>query len=484
VQGVTLADVVAASGGRLAGELSEATVFPRVEVDPGKVASGDLFVAVPGEEIDGHEFTVVAALRGAAAAIVARSWAERLRERPLPLVVVEDEPVAALQRIAAARRETLTATVVGVTGSVGKTSTKDAVAAVAARRFRTGRSPGNRNNELGLPLSVLEADESAEVLVLELGGAFAYGEIELLARIAKPRIGVVTNVFPIHLERMGSIDAIAETKAELVEAVPPDGAAVLNGDDPRVRAMAARCRGDVVFYGRSAASEVRAEAVRLHGLDGCSFRARVGGQVAEARLPLVGGHAVEVALAALAVGHVLRMPLEEMLPGLDDTTIQTRVRRVPGPRGSLLLDDTYNASRPSVLSALQVLECARARRRVAVLGDMLELGALAEREHAAVGRRAARVLDVLLTYGELAEVIAEAARRASGDHHRAIAVTSFATGQQAELVDFLRSDLREGDLVLVKGSRALRMEMIVEALATAPGSAAPAESIHVHRAGR
>jgi UDP-N-acetylmuramoyl-tripeptide--D-alanyl-D-alanine ligase len=468
VKGLSLLDVIRASGGEVAGTLPPTTVFTRVELDPGKVAPGDLFVAVPGEQVDGHEFTVVAALRGAAAALVTRRWAERLEELPLPLVVVDDEPVAALQRIAAARRDTLAATVVGITGSVGKSSTKEAVASVAARSFRTARSPGNRNNELGLPLSLLDADTSVEVLVLELGGAFARGEIDLLSRIARPQIGVVTNVFPIHLERMGSIAAIAATKAELVAALPSDGVAVLNGDDPHVRAMAAQCAGRVLFYGLSGANDVRAEKVRSHGLDGVSFRALVAGETCDARLPLVGGHAVELALASLSVGHVLGMSLEEMLPGLENPDIQIRLRRVPGPRGSLLLDDTYNASPPSVLSALQLLEDTPAPRRVAVLGDMLELGALAEQEHDAVGRRAAQVADLVVTYGELAAVIAQAASRTAAETSRPTAVVSFTTAQRADLVDFLRAELEKGDLALVKGSRALRMEEVVNAVATTP----------------
>ena len=467
VKGLSLLEVVEASGGSVVGTLPATTFFPRVELDPGKVTRGDLFVAVPGERIDGHEFTVVAALRGASAAVVSTKWAAQVRELPLPLVVVEDEPVAALQRIAAARREALVATtVVGITGSVGKTSTKEAVASVAARRFRTHRSQGNRNNELGLPLSVLEADTGVEVMVLEMAGGFAPSEIGLLACIAKPHIAVVTNVHPVHLERMGSMVAIAETKAELMEALPSDGVAVLNGDDPRVRALATRCAGRVLFYGLSETNDVRAENVRSHGLDGVSFRALVAGETGDTRLPLVGGHAVELALASLSVGHVLGMSLEEMLPGLQNPDIQSRLRRVAGPRGSLLLDDTYNASPPSVLSALKLLEDSRARRRVAVLGDMLELGRLSEQAHNDVGRRAARAADVVITYGELAALIAQAASRASAEAHRPVVVASFATTQQADLVEFLRSELTHGDVALVKGSRALRMEEVVQAIAS------------------
>ena len=460
MEGLSLTEVLTASGGTVAGALAATTVFPRIELDPGKVAQGDLFVAVPGEQVDGHEFAVVAALRGAAAALVRRSWAEGLRELPLPLVIVDDEPLTALKRIAAARRDALTATVIGITGSVGKTSTKEAVAAVAARRFRTYRNPGNRNNEIGLPLSLLEADTRVEVLVLELGGAFAAGEIALLARITRPTIVVVTNVYPVHLERMGSIEAIAATKAELVEAVPPDGVAVVNGDDPRVRAMASRCSGRVLTYGLSAANDVRAEGFRSHGLDGCAFRAFVAGEACDVRLPLVGRHAVQLALAALGVGHILGMTSDEMLPGLQDPKIQVHLRRVPGPHGSLVIDDAYNASPPSMLSALELLEDSHCRRRVAVLGDMLELGALAEQEHESVGRRAALAADLVVAYGDLARILARAAAEAGA----ATAVESFGPARRADLVHYLRTELQRGDLVLVKGSRALRMEDIVEAI--------------------
>jgi UDP-N-acetylmuramoyl-tripeptide--D-alanyl-D-alanine ligase len=231
--------------------------------------------------------------------------------------------------------------------------------------------------------------------------------------------------------------------------------------------MATRCAGRVLFYGLSATNDVRAENVRSHGLDGVSFRALVAGETGDTRLPLVGGHAVELALASLSVGHVLGMSLEEMLPGLQNPDIQARLRRVAGPRGSLLLDDTYNASPPSVLSALKLLEDSRARRRVAVLGDMLELGRLSEQAHNDVGRRAARAADVVITYGELAALIAQAASRASAEAHRPVVVASFAATQQADLVEFLRSELTHGDVALVKGSRALRMEEVVQAIASA-----------------
>ena len=242
-------NVLTGTGAVMRGEIPPQTVFTRIERNSRQVQPGDLFIAVRGERFDGHDFVGDAAAAGATAALVSREWADEHPDAGLPLLVV-DEPVAALQRLAAwwrARLQDLL--VVGITGSVGKTSTKETVASVLERSMPTYRSAGNLNSEIGLPLSLLEVTPEHGAAVLEMGGAYALGEIRLLAEIAQPRIGVVTNIHPVHLERMGTIEAIAETKAELVDAIPEDGWAILNGDDPRVRAMADRCRGRVLFYG-------------------------------------------------------------------------------------------------------------------------------------------------------------------------------------------------------------------------------------------
>jgi UDP-N-acetylmuramoyl-tripeptide--D-alanyl-D-alanine ligase len=460
VPGVTLQEVLPASGGTLWGNLSADSEFWRVVDNPGQVRPGDLFVAVPGERIDGHEVVVVAAWRGATAAVVAREWATRLKELPLPLVVVDDDPISALQRIAAARRERLNATVVGVTGSVGKTTTKEAVASVIGQRFSTYRNAGNRNSDIGMPLSLLEANLDAEVVVLEMG-AIAAGDIAFLASIAKPHIGVVTNVYPVHLARMGSLAAITETKAGLVEALPREGTAILNGDDPRVRAMAKRCPGSAITYGRFDGADVRARDVVSHGLDGCSFCLELPGEQVKVRLPLPGRHAVEIALASASVALALGMTVAEIAPALEDLKIELRLRPRPGPNQSMLLDDSYNASPPSVLSALELLQGSAAVRRVAVLGDMLELDELSEHEHRRIGRRVAGAADLVVAYGELAQLIAEEAVRQSPG----LASRAFARRERRELLSFLQSELQAGDVVLVKGSRGLRMDLIADALA-------------------
>ncbi len=461
-----LADVLAGTSGTLRGQLAESTVFTRIERDSRQVDSGCLFIAIRGERLEGHDFVDDAAANGATAALVSRRWADAQAESPLPLIVV-DEPVAALQRLARYRRASLDVKVVGVTGSVGKTSAKEAIARVLEGGFTTYRNPGNLNSEIGLPLSLLEIPDGTEVAVLEMGGAYAAGELALLAEIAQPAVGVVTNVYPVHLERMGSIEAIAETKAELITALDPDGIAVLNGDDPRVLAMGGRCKGRVLTFGLGAENDVRADSVTTAGLNGTSFWLTLAKERLFIKVPIVGGHAVQIALIAIATGHALGMHISEMLGGLKDPGIQVRLLFLPGPNGSRLIDDTYNASTPSVLSALGLLREIAPRRAIAVLGDMRELGELSEAEHRIIGRRAAEVADLVVTYGELALTIATEARSGGDgggvDGPRAD-VQSFGTGQRQELVAYLRGELREGDVVLLKGSRGLMMEEFVAAL--------------------
>ena len=471
---LSLESLLTGSGAVPRGEIPDDIVFTTIERDARQMQPGALFIALRGERFDGHDFVDDAAVRGAAAALVSRAWADQRLEPPLPLLVVDD-PLSALQRHAAWWRGQFDdLLVVGITGSVGKTSTKETVASVLGRAGLTYRSPGNLNSEIGLPLSLLEVTPEHHAAVLEMGGAYAFGEIHLLAEIARPRIGVVTNVHPVHLERMGSIEAIAETKAELVDAIPEDGWAVLNGDDPRVRAMADRCQGQVIFFGLGLENDVRASDVVSEGLDGTTFWLHLSGEANRVTVPLIGGHAVELALAAIAVGHAAGLALPDMLQGLTEPGVQVRLLVLEGPNGSQLIDDTYNASTPSVMSALGLLEVMNPQRAIAVLGDMRELGAVSEIEHVTVGRRAGEVADIVVTYGELARIIAREAVSTDGRFDAGPpVVTSFGLEQREELIDYLRRELRAGDVVLLKGSRGLRMEEFVERLRV-PAEADPA----------
>jgi UDP-N-acetylmuramoyl-tripeptide--D-alanyl-D-alanine ligase len=458
----SLENVLTGTAAVVRGELAPETVFAGFQRDARQAEPGELYIALRGERFDGHDFVGDAAAAGVLAALVSREWADQQTSTPLPILVVDD-PLTALQQHAAWWRTQLEdLLVVGITGSVGKTSTKETVASVLTRWRPTYRSPGNMNSEIGLPLSLLEVTPDQGAAVLEMGGAYAFGEIRLLAEIARPRIGVVTNIFPVHLERMGTIEAIAETKAELVEAIPEDGWAILNGDDPRVRAMAERCRGTVLLYGLGEENDLRASEVESEGLEGTSFWLHLAGESNRVRIPLIGGHAVELALAAIAVGHALGMSLGDILQGLAEPGVQVRLLIVSGPNQSQLIDDTYNASTPSVMSALGLLEAMQPKRSIVVLGDMREMGEITEREHVAVGRRAGEVADLVVTYGELARIIAREAATTDGRFDAGPpAVTSFGLEQRDELIEYLLRELREGDVVLLKGSRGLQMEEIV-----------------------
>lgn len=447
------------------GDIAPDTVFSAIQRDARQAKPGDLFIALRGERFDGHDFVADAASAGATAAMVSRTWADDHLDAPLPLLVVDD-PLITLQQYAAWWRNRLPdLLVVGITGSVGKTSTKETVATVLQRAGETYRSPGNLNSEIGLPLSLLEVKPENYAAVLEMGGAYAFGEIRLLCEIARPRIGVVTNIHPVHLERMGSIEAIAETKAELVDAIPEDGWAILNGDDPRVRAMAGRCKGKVLFFGLNEGNDVRASGVESDGLEGTSFWLHLDGEENRVRIPLIGGHAVELALAAIAVGHAAGLDLANMLQGLAEPGVQVRLLVLEGPNGSQMIDDTYNASTPSVMSALGLLAVMQPRRSIAVLGDMRELGDVTENEHITVGRRAGEVADLVVTYGDLARTIGREALNTDGRYDAGPPeVVSFSLDQRDELIDYLLQELRPGDVVLLKGSRGLQMENIVERL--------------------
>jgi UDP-N-acetylmuramoyl-tripeptide--D-alanyl-D-alanine ligase len=462
---IMLSEVLVATGARIIGELAHDTAFRWIERDTRVLHRNDLFIAIAGERFDGHDFVGAAAAKGAAAALVSSAWVATLtKPPPVPLLVVDD-PVLALQAIARSRRKLRDLTVIGITGSIGKTSTKEVVAALVSQKWNTYRSAGNLNSEIGLPLCLLEIEEDVEVAVVEMGGAYAFGELALLASIALPRIAVVTNVHPVHLERMGTIENIAKTKAELVESLPADGVAVLNGDDPRVLAMADLAQCEVITYGVSPTNDIWASDVESHGLRGSTFKLHLDGDTSLVRVPLVGGHAPFLALPAIAVGHALGMHIAEMLPGFDDPTIQVRLLVLDGPNGSMMIDDTYNASAPSVMSALGLLDEIAPGRRIAVLGDMRELGAESEEQHRMVGRRAAEVVDDLVTYGPLAQLIAEEAGRAQAETDaRVQRIRSFSLDEQDQMVSFLQQEPSEGDVLLLKGSRGLEMERIVAAL--------------------
>ncbi len=442
-------------------------------VDSRHVVPGSLFVALPGERVDGHEFVQEAFNRGALAALIEHDISldvptldltrpvavDQLEPVKPPLCLRVSDSLEALQTIARGWRDELDVRVIGITGSVGKSTTKELTAEILGRRYRTLKNPGNLNNEIGLPLTLLGLKGSHERVVLEMG-FYVPGEIAFLCQIAKPQVGVVTNLSQVHMERAGSMEAIVRGKRELVESLPPapDGIAILNHDEPLVRQMAESTQAAIFFYGLSPMADLWASDIEGLGLEGVRFILHYGQEELHVRVPLLGRHSVHTALRATAVGLAEDLTWEEIVGGLQRSRSQLRLVAVPGPRDSILLDDTYNAAPTSTIAALNLLEELDGRK-VAVLGDMFELGEFEERGHRMVGVRAAQVADALIAVGERARWIADEARRAGMPADRIIELADAAAA-----AEYLRDRVNAGDVVLIKGSRGMHMDEIVTSI--------------------
>lgn len=468
-------------------------------LDSRDIRAGDMFVALAGSNTDGHAY-IGAALANGAQAIIAeergRATAQDLGAAVVdctrgrwsldatlppayqpgaPIAYIVDDSVLALQKVGAfqrVHRTQPTLRVIGVTGSIGKTSTKELTANVLRQRYVTHASPGNLNSEQGLPLALMGLNVTHERAVLEMG-MYGLGEIERLCVLARPVIGIVTNVGPVHLSRLGAIERIAQAKSELVRALPDaehGGVAILNWDDERVRAMATLTPARTFRIGLTPDADLWADEIQSMGMEGIRFRFhyRTPGkgkvESLHIKVPLMGRHSVHTALCAAAVGLVDGLSWAEIVAGLQMMAGQLRLVAVRGINGSTVIDDTYNASPASTIAALNLLADitpATGGRRVAVLGDMRELGSYETEGHKLVGRRAADVLDVLVTVGELGASIGEEAREAgfpAANLHR--------MATHGEAIALLRQIIQVDDLVLVKGSRAVGMDVIVAEIAT------------------
>ena len=448
-------------------------IITDASIDSRQVIPGSVFVALPGERVDGHDFVKDAFSRGACFALVQHKVAGDFNVLDLrgsalpendpgldkPIIILVDDSLLALQEIARFWRNKLDLRVIGITGSVGKSTTKELIASVLEQRFSTLKNPGNLNNEIGLPLTILGLSEGHQQAVLEMG-FYVPGEIEFLCEIARPHVGVVTNIGTVHAERAGSQEAIAQGKSELIQALPaaPEGIAILNYDDPRVRDMADKTDARVLFYGLDPKADLWADQVEGLGLDGIHFRLHYRQEVLYLKVPLIGRHSVHTALRAAAVGIAEGMSWQEIINGLRAGHTQLRLAAVRAQSGALLLDDTYNASPQSMLAALNLLDEMNGRK-IAVLGDMLELGRYEWQGHEMVGRRAAEIVDQLVTLGERGRMIAAAACRVGFSPDK---VTELNDSEQA--INYLMENLQSNDVVLVKGSRGMRMDRIVAAL--------------------
>jgi UDP-N-acetylmuramoyl-tripeptide--D-alanyl-D-alanine ligase len=444
---LSLYEIAAVVGGAVEGDGTVTVTAPAV-LDGRQAEPGGLFVAVAGEHADGHDYAGQAGRAGAVAVLGSRPT-------PLPTVVAVDAQ-AALQALAAhivARlRDGLT--VAGLTGSRGKTSTKDLLAAVLSSAAPTIATSGSLNNELGVPLTMLRADAPTRFLVLEMG-ARRIGDIAALTGLVPPDIAVVTNVGQAHLSHFGSRKAIAKAKGELVQGLAPGGTAILNADDPRVAAMRALTDGPVLTFGHAEHANVRVTGLALDRLARPSFTLRTAGASALVALPLVGAHQALNASAAVAAGLAAGVPFDVAAAALATASLSKwRLELRNLADGAVLLNDSFNADPDSARAALDALAAIEGGRRIAVLGEMLELGDDSEAEHRAVGEYAASRADVVVAVGEAAGPIAD------GAGQRAVALA----GNDAA-VDWLRSHLAADDVVLVKASRAARLDEVAAALA-------------------
>ncbi len=435
---------------------------------------GTLFVALPGERTDGHRYLGAAVAAGAVALLVGRKPDIGAGEPTLEslgdvTVIQVTDPLRALHAVAASWRRRFDPLVVGVTGSIAKTSTKEAVAGVLSRRFPTLRTEGNQNNEVGLPLTVLRLGPQHGAAVLEMG-MYTGGEIRDLADIGLPSIGIVTAIQPVHLSRIGSIDAIVDAKAELLEALPAaadGGIAILNADDTLVLGMAGRTRARVVTYGFTPAADVRAADVVSAGFDGMRFRLVTPDGSRQVSIGALGRLAVHNGLAAVAAGLAAGMGLDEVVPGLAAPSTAPHRSVVIRAAGVVIVDDSYNAAPGSVRAALELI-AGLPGRRIAVLGELRELGSVHDAGHREVGEAAGKVLDLLVVVdgesgGAAAEIVV-GARSAGLAEDRILAVPDAAAA-----VEVLRPRLVPGDIVLVKASRGVELERVVDGLVAALG---------------
>jgi UDP-N-acetylmuramoyl-tripeptide--D-alanyl-D-alanine ligase len=461
-RGLTADELVAATGGDLLAR-SDRSILGGA-VDSREVRPGNLFVALPGERTDGHRFVAAALAAGASGVLVARLPDDIDPATADATIVRVDYPLRGLQAVAGAWRNRFDPLVVGITGSIAKTSTKEAVAAVLGAAMPTLKNEGNLNNEIGLPITVLRLRSDHRAAVLEMG-MYVGGEIADLARIGRPEIGIVTAVQPVHLSRIGTIEAVERAKGELVEALPEDGVAILNADDERVLRMQARTRARAVTYGFAPDADVRAETVVSRGADGMAFDVLTSAGRRPVRIPTLGRLAVHNALAATAAGLAAGIGLDGIVEALGAGWSAPHRGQLVRAGDVTIVDDSYNASPGSVAAALELL-AGLPGRRIAVLGEMLELGDDHEAGHRRTGEAASGLADRLVVVGPGAAGIADGALAAGMSR---AGVTTVPDRDAAR--ELLLRILEPGDVVLVKASRGVALDVLVEELAAALAAA-------------
>lgn len=434
------------------GDFPQDEVAHGYSIDSRTVGRGELFFAVKGERFDGHDFVPAALENGAVAAVVRQD--QRQRYAGLSRILAVEDTLTALQTLATAVRKVWGKPLIGVTGSAGKTTTKEAIAHVLASKSRVLKSEGNFNNHFGLPLMLLKLQPEHDLAVIEMGMSHA-GEIRALAKIARPEIGVVTNVAPVHLEFFDSIAGIARAKYELVESLPSSGTAVLNADDEYVSQFGRDFKGRVIKYGIAANADVRAEELQSRGAEGSDFEIVVGGTREAAHLPLVGDHNVLNALAAVSVAIACGMKVSDAVVALSTLKPADKRGQVVQVGNITVINDCYNSNPKALCAMIDALATMKGGRRILVAGEMLELGPAGEEMHHAAGKHAAdKKIDVVLGVRGLAQAMVEGAQQ-SGARAEFVA-----TPEQAG--EWLSRETRDGDVVLLKASRGVKLEKALE----------------------
>jgi UDP-N-acetylmuramoyl-tripeptide--D-alanyl-D-alanine ligase len=445
--------------GEILGRLEHVEV-KGVSIDSRNIREGELFVALKGDRFDGHDFVPDAIRNGAWGALVERAALEKKFSSlgGLKNILPVEDTLSALQEMSCMHRKKFSIPVVGITGSNGKTTTKEMLARILKQKGPVLKNEGNLNNHIGVPLTLLKLDAGHRAGVVEMGMSAA-GEIDALARMVGPTIGVITNIGPAHLEFFGSMDKVAEAKGELLDNLKPDATAVLNADDPFVGTLRSRFNGRIVTFGMRNKADVSASSVRQE-LDHADFAIIAAGAATNVRLRAAGTHNIYNALAAAASAIALGLPIDVVKSGLEDFSPVAGRSEIREFQGWTVLADYYNANPASMDAAIRTLvSLARGRKSVAVLGDMLELGTVGASAHREAGRIVAQSgVDILITFGTLGKHIAEGALEAGMPKDRVLEAPTHAGAAQ-----LIRKVSSPGDVVLIKGSRGMKMEKILEA---------------------
>lgn len=444
----TLREVLSVTGGTYTGNEADTVTFSSVSTDTRTIGADSLFVALTGDTFDGHDFLTQAKDKGAIGALVKKGKAVD------GLICIEVEsPLLGYQQLANYHRRRFDIPVVAVTGSSGKTTTKEMVAAVLATKFNVLKTEKNFNNEIGLPKTLLQLTEEHEVCVVEMGMR-GLGQIDELARIAEPTVGIVTNVGNSHIELLGSRENIGKAKAELIQHIPADGVAILNEDDDIVREMASLTKGKTIYYGIKEKATISGFNLR-YKKDGIKFTCRCFDEVFDVFLPMIGEHNVYDALAAIGAGRALGVSSQKIAKGLGHFSGMPMRQEIISFPDIVVLNDAYNANPASMAESIKALGQLDGKRKIAMLGDMLELGGFTEESHREIGRLLVEEgYSEVYTFGEAARFIALEAKSAG-------LKAAYVCSSHLDMANLYFDHRKKGDVILVKGSRGLRMERVV-----------------------